>query len=63
MKWAAKTDAQKTAEALSIYEWHPWLAWHPVRIGDEWCWLQFIDRRLLYRYGEDHQMYVWEYRA
>lgn len=25
--------------------WQPWFAWHPVKVGDAWVWLETIQRR------------------
>ena len=25
--------------------WHRWFAWHPVKIGHEWFWLETVLRR------------------
>ncbi len=25
-----------------------WWAWHPVRIGDEWVWWEWVERRTAY---------------
>lgn len=44
-------------------EWHPWFAWHPVRIGSGDCrWLETVDRLgTCYRgYGGD--FWSWSYR-
>lgn len=27
------------------WTWESWFAWHPVRVGDGWVWLQAIERR------------------
>jgi hypothetical protein len=27
--------------------WHRWFAWHPVRVGDEWVWLETIERQII----------------
>lgn len=33
-------------------KWHPWFAWHPVRIGSHDCrWLETIERRGDLGYG------------
>jgi len=28
-------------------EWNPWFAWHPVRIGNTWIWLEWVERRVV----------------
>ena len=35
MRWLAKDKAQ----------WYRWFAWHPVRIGCQWVWLETVERR------------------
>ena len=25
--------------------WHNWFAWHPVKVGHEWVWLETVMRR------------------
>jgi hypothetical protein len=27
--------------------WNPWFAWHPIRTGFMWIWLETVDRRWL----------------
>lgn len=27
--------------------WRKWFAWYPVRIGDEWVWLEMVERTVL----------------
>ena len=35
MKWTPK-----------IYpEWQPWFAWHPVKIGPQWVWWEWVERK------------------
>jgi hypothetical protein len=25
-------------------DWQRWFAWHPVKINDQWVWLEFVER-------------------
>lgn len=25
--------------------WHRWYAWHPVLAGDQWIWLETVERK------------------
>lgn len=36
-------------------EWSAWFAWHPIKIGDIWVWLEIVERRVL-------EMYAYQYR-
>ena len=31
--------------------WHRCFAWYPVRVGNEWCWLECVERKYEYLYG------------
>ncbi len=28
-----------------LAKWHNWFAWHPIRIGHHWLWLEWVLRR------------------
>jgi len=30
----------------NFQDWHPYFAWKRVRIGDQWVWLERVERRL-----------------
>ena len=32
--------------------WSRWFAWHPVRIGDEWVWWEWVERQFLGGVGD-----------
>ena len=36
MTWTSGHDGRK---------WHRCFAWEPIRIGDEWVWLEWIERK------------------
>ena len=59
--WTCRTHEQFMAGAARAQTWHRWFAWHPVLAGDEWVWLEFVERIFLYKYGDEIE--VWEYRA
>ena len=29
-----------------VRPWHPWFAWHPVNVQDEWIWLERVERQV-----------------
>lgn len=37
--------------------WHRWFAWHPVVVGDQWVWLETVERLHRETISE-----WWEYR-
>ena len=40
--------------------WSLWFAWHPVKIGHQWFWLELLERRATpFWFGE---RVWWEYR-
>lgn len=47
-------------EGIDIFEWHPWFAWHPVRLKGTrtWVWLETVERYYHCTWGGG----VWEYR-
>lgn len=50
----------------SPFDWHPWFAWHPVKAGAVWVWLESIERRgdwthAMQDIGID-TAWAWEYR-
>ncbi len=52
------------ARARKLAEWHPWFAWHPVRLADFDCrWLETIERRGQYYGGISGGFLDWHYRA
>jgi len=46
---------------VSEWDWHPWLAWYPVKLPThDWVWLEWIERA---RAGGDPEWRYWCYRA
>jgi hypothetical protein len=44
-------------------EWHPWFAWHPVKIADHDCrWLETVMRKGTVRHSWDDSWMYWEYK-
>ena len=40
--WSKKSD---------IFEWEPWFAWHPVKVGNgrgftRWVWREWVERKV-----------------
>lgn len=49
----------KTREAR-LWNWHPWFAWHPVRIGPtDVRWLETVERRGQWEWQGMRLGYVW----
>lgn len=47
---------------MNLSKWHPWFAWHPVKIEGKWYWLKRVERRG-WRVDEyDHGYWHWEFR-
>lgn len=38
MRWTLK-------EPVDHFDWHPVIAWFPVKVGKTWVWLETVDRR------------------
>jgi hypothetical protein len=55
MKWKAK-------EPKDLSLWHRWFAWHPVKVGTFWIWLETIERRGNMQYDFADSWFQWEYR-
>ena len=49
MRWPVST--------YNPYDWNSWYAWHPVRIDDEWVWLEHVGRKMIQLWDT----YRWEY--
>lgn len=47
-----------------LSDWHPWFAWHPVRLGSHDCrWLETVMRKgTIYGCPGDYY-WVWKYKA
>ena len=43
------------------HKWHKWFAWYPVRIGDEWVWLERVWRSLDVKADWDAGWKTWSY--
>ena len=66
-----KREAAERAAAKRA-QWHPWFAWHRVKVGTEDCrWLETVERRRVkhtcvgYDYDFGYYEYTteaWEYR-
>jgi hypothetical protein len=62
MNHKCESHEQKT---IRLWTWHPWFAWHPVRIhvegGDDTCvWLELVARRGKVTYSSAPD-YRWKY--
>lgn len=42
----------------SLADWHYWFAWHPVKIGDQWVWLEWVEARRLFMGRKP----IWEFK-
>lgn len=63
MRWPAGPTGEQLwrAQRARLEAWHPWWAWHPVRIDTEWVWLERVQRIGFYSigYGGD---WTWDYK-
>jgi hypothetical protein len=57
MKWG-KTKSQKIKEELFRNNWHKWFAWYPIHNGNQWVWLEYVERRR----SDYWSHYKWEYK-
>jgi hypothetical protein len=47
MKWNCGPSWEEKHETRQ--QWHPWFAWHPVRVGTGDCrWFEYVDRKVSY---------------
>lgn len=49
MRWGRTAKENKAREDY-LNSWHPWFAWHPVRLGwdeGQWVWLEKVARNCL----------------
>lgn len=60
MRWRKETASEWKAR---IWKWHPWFAWHPVRIGGDMVWLETIERYgKVFFWPYHYPLVVWGYR-
>lgn len=67
MKWGIGEDFDDKMHRQE--SWHPWFAWHPVRVsGNQMRWMETVERRGLftpcqssYRSGGGYYV-MWDYR-
>jgi hypothetical protein len=45
MRWA-------TRQPRDTKQWARWFAWRPIRVGTEWVWLEYVDRREHFRFDQ-----------
>lgn len=51
------------AKFARLKAWHPWFAWHPVRVGNRDCrWLETVERKGQFFGGYGGDFWEWEYR-
>lgn len=43
-------------------KWHRWFAWHPIKIGKEYVWLEWLERRDDNATYDDFNWRDWQYR-
>jgi len=56
MRW------KHTPRPVGYDEWRSWFAWYPVVVGDEYVWLEWVERRQSDREGTWDGL-EWDYRA
>ena len=59
MRWRIKSRWVRDEYYVWSIPWHRWFAWHPVRVDNEWVWLEYVERL-----GVDGDGYgdSWKYR-
>lgn len=65
MKWHREPPyVRRVRIRKQLQEWHPWFAWHPVTLSDDFTrvWLEVIERKVSYWWGENHHIPTYEYR-
>jgi hypothetical protein len=60
MRWNAKKRTERRRQ--SRFAWRKWFAWYSVEIGDDAVWLELVERRVMYYWGEDGHIPAYEYR-
>lgn len=60
MRWNCKQPEYKDKG-----KWHSWYAWFPVKVKNEWVWMEYIKRRqvIFTDYLMDIECSHWEYRS
>lgn len=60
MRWKARPEWPERKAAIE--KWHPWFAWHPVRVGHrDWRWFETVERQGDRHYGRYPVRDYWEF--
>ena len=51
-----------TEQYARTTQWHPWYAWHPVRIGKYKVWLAWVLRKAREASFDGYGGFIWEYK-
>lgn len=52
----------KIPEPRVVNPWKAWFAWHPVEIGNQKVWLEWVDRKYQIRTERPRSTVIWVYR-
>jgi hypothetical protein len=51
MRWRVNTGYH-----FSRWEWHRWWAWYPVKVDNQYVWLEYVYRKAVtVSYGTDYE--------
>ena len=60
MQWNSESRQSRWER---ITHWHKWFAWHPIRVGEEIVWLEWVERFYAdVSGGLESGYYEWVYR-
>lgn len=55
MRWKSETFDEKRARLAT---WRPCFAWRPIKVDDEWVWLEWIFKRKVIQHGALGDIYI-----
>lgn len=53
MRWLDKKSQREFMRYKYLTNWHKWYAWYPVKIGNHYYWLEYIQRKCVALYYGD----------
>ena len=64
MRWLSVISRMADKRAVrdkTVLDWHPWFAWHPIRINRTAVWLETVERKSI-GWDDYNSHHVWDYR-
>lgn len=62
MRFEALTKQQRViARTKHLAKWHKWFAWFPVKVLNQWVWLEYVERKIAWASSYRGKIY-WVYR-